>query len=140
MLTASPPLAWLGRVRLLPLVIVGCASSQHPTLDPPAPVGDAAVSQPPADVDWHGRSIYFVVTDRFANGDPSNDDANGYRSDLADPRAWHGGDFQGVIDRLDYIAGMGFTGIWITPVIEQHDGHGYHGYWGWDWSRVDAHL
>jgi glycosidase len=98
---------------------------------------DAAPAQP---VDWRERSIYFVVTDRFANGDPSNDGANGYASDRSDPRKWHGGDFRGLIDRLDYIAGMGFTGLWITPIVEQHDVRGYHGYWGWDWSKVDAHL
>jgi len=74
------------------------------------------------------------------NGDASNDDADGYVHNLADVRAWHGGDFQGLIDRLDYIAGMGFTGIWITPVIQQHDGRAYHGYWGWDFSRIDGHL
>jgi alpha-amylase len=91
-------------------------------------------------VDWRGRAIYFVVTDRFANGDPANDGAEGFASDRADPKAWHGGDFQGVIDRLDYIAGMGFTGIWITPIVDQHDRHAYHGYWAWDFSRIDGHL
>jgi len=120
-----------------------CGGSEPADADAAAVVDAGSTADAPiaaGPVDWHGRSIYFVVTDRFANGDPTNDDANGYAADRADPRAWHGGDFRGLIDRLDYIAGMGFTGLWITPVIEQHDGHGYHGYWGWDWSKVDAHL
>jgi alpha-amylase len=106
-------------------------------LDAPVTPDAAAAAQP---IDWHGRSIYFVVTDRFANGDPTNDNADGFASNAGDPNAWHGGDLRGVIDRLDYIAGMGFTGLWITPVIAQHDVHAYHGYWGWDWSRIDGHL
>ncbi len=110
-------------------------------VQPDAAGGDAPGDAAPEGVlDWRGRSIYFVVTDRFANGDCTNDDAGGFVTDLANPRAWHGGDFQGLIDRLDYIAGMGFTGIWITPVIAQHHAHAYHGYWGYDWSRIDPHL
>jgi len=132
-----------GRMRvfeMLPLLLVaGCPKPSDVRLDAPQ---TSEVDAAPIDgaIDWHGRSIYFVVTDRFANGDPSNDGADGYASNLGDRNAWHGGDFQGVIDRLDYIAGMGFTGLWITPVIAQHDGHAYHGYWGWDWSRIDGHL
>src|SRR5215468_9889438 len=121
------------RAALILALASGCPSSSAIHVD-------TAASKDAAPVDWHGRSIYFVVTDRFANGNPANDDAGGYRSNRGDPRAWHGGDLQGVIDRLDYIAGMGFTGIWITPVVEQHDGHAYHGYWGWEWSRIDGHL
>ena len=129
----------LTRIVLAGVILVpGCVGSNSPVLD--GPRADAASDVTPRPVDWHGRSIYFVVTDRFANGDRSNDNAGGYAADLADTRAWHGGDFQGLIDRLDYIAGMGFTAIWITPVIAQHDRHAYHGYWGWDWSHVDGHL
>ncbi len=128
------------RRAILAFLLAGCPASKPAVLD--APVADTSVADaPPAGpVDWRGRSIYFVVTDRFANGDATNDNADGYAANLGDKAAWHGGDFQGLIDRLDYIAGMGFTGIWITPVIAQHDGHAYHGYWGWDWSRIDPHL
>jgi len=83
---------------------------------------------------WRARSVYFVMTDRFANGDPGNDRANGFGGQ------WHGGDLRGLIERLDYIAGMGFTGLWITPVVEQHNDYAYHGYHGWDFSTVDGHL
>jgi alpha-amylase len=125
---------------ILVLAVAACVSSQTP-VTPDAPVADAPGDAPEeAPLDWRGRSIYFVVTDRFANGDPANDDADGFVTDLANRSAWHGGDFQGLIDRLDYIASMGFTGIWITPVIAQHHAHAYHGYWGYDWSRIDPHL
>jgi len=99
--------------------------------------GDGPTAGP---IDWRGRSIYFVMTDRFANGDPANDDADGFAADRAARAAWHGGDLQGVIDRLDYIAGMGFDGIWLTPIVRQHARRGYHGYWAWDWSQLDPHL
>jgi alpha-amylase len=105
-----------------------------PTPAPPGPTTTAALDH------WRGRSIYFVVTDRFANGDPGNDDADATPADRADPAGWHGGDFRGLIDHLDYIADLGFTALWITPVIQQRDRHAYHGYWGWDFSRIDGHL
>ena len=100
----------------------------------------AAAPAKPAPLDWAGRSIYFVVTDRFANGDRGNDDPDGFVANRADDKAWHGGDLQGIIDHLDYIAGMGFTGLWITPVVRQHDEHAYHGYWAWDFRAIDPHL
>jgi glycosidase len=96
---------------------------------------------PPRDAGfWMGKSIYFVVTDRFANGDRSNDDADGFAADLGDANAWHGGDFAGLMDKLDYVTGMGFDALWLTPVVRQHDAHAYHGYWGWDLTQVDGHL
>lgn len=127
-------------MRWVPVLLAGCVSSQQPVLPDAAATDAAGDAAPAAPLGWRGRSIYFVVTDRFANGDPSNDDAEGFVSNPAEPRAWHGGDLQGLIDRLDYIAGMGFTGLWITPVIAQHHAQAYHGYWGWDWSRIDPHL
>ncbi|OYD09905.1 alpha amylase [Paludifilum halophilum] len=89
---------------------------------------------------WETRSIYFIMTDRFSNGDPSNDDYGGYASDPDDPRKYHGGDFQGIIDQLDYIKNMGFTAIWITPVTMQRSANAYHGYWTYDFYSVDGHL
>lgn len=94
--------------------------------------------------------IYFVLTDRYANGDPSNDRAGltggrtqtGY--DPTDPGWWHGGDFKGLTEHLQRIKDLGFDAIWITPPvvdqISQGDTGGYHGYWGLDFTRVDPHL
>jgi alpha-amylase len=89
---------------------------------------------------WSRQSIYFLLTDRFSNGDPTNDNYGGFNADRSDPRKWHGGDFQGVINRLDYIKGMGFTSIWITPVQMQRGIYSYHGYATYDFYGIDGHL
>ena len=107
-----------------------------PPTDPTTP--------PPADnfgpVDWSKRSIYFIMTDRFDNGDTSNDNYGGFNSNKSQPIQWHGGDFQGIINRLDYIKNMGFTAIWITPVTMQKSVAAYHGYHTYDFYSVDGHL
>ena len=95
------------------------------------PAGHAAA----APLDWRDEAIYMVMTDRFKNGDPGND----LDSAPGRPDWWQGGDFQGVIDELDYIKGLGMTAIWITPFAEQTKG-GYHGYWTLDDHKVDPHL
>lgn len=79
--------------------------------------------------------IYFIMTDRFNDGDKSND----IDVDKNNPKAFHGGDFQGIIDKLDYIKDLGFTAIWITPVVKNQPG-GYHGYWAVDFYKTDEHL
>src|SRR5207237_9108186 len=86
-------------------------------------------------IDWRDQAIYMVMTDRFKNGDPTNDlDSVPGKADW-----WQGGDLQGVIDELDYIKGLGMTAIWITPVALQMKG-GYHGYWTLDPYKIDPHL
>lgn len=85
--------------------------------------------------DWRDESIYFLMTDRFRNGDSRNDgDSTPGRPDW-----WQGGDLRGVIDELQYIKDLGMTAIWITPVTQQTRG-GYHGYWTADFYSVDPHL
>lgn len=84
---------------------------------------------------WQDETIYFLMVDRFNNGDQSND----LDSNLEDPRAYHGGDFQGVIDKLDYLKDMGFTAIWLTPVFDNSE-LGYHGYWIQDFYNTDEHF
>lgn len=79
--------------------------------------------------------LYFVFTDRFFNGDRTND----ADADPTDLKAYHGGDLQGVIDKLDYIKGLGATAIWLTPVVDNEPG-GYHGYWAADFYKTDEHL
>jgi glycosidase len=86
-------------------------------------------------------AIYLVMPDRFANGDPKNDSVSAM-ADKADRRApggRHGGDIQGIIDHLDYIAGMGFTQLWPTPLVENDmPAYSYHGYAATDHYRIDA--
>lgn len=85
--------------------------------------------------------IYFVVTDRFHDGDPGNNLG-------ADPRratAYHGGDFKGIVAKIPYLKRLGITALWITPVYlsigRLADGaEGYHGYWALDFEKVDPHL
>ena len=89
--------------------------------------------------DLREDSIYFVITTRFYDGDTGNnvhcwDDAKANNPD-SDP-AWRG-DFQGLIDKLDYIKALGFSAIWITPVVENASGYDYHGYHAFDFSKVD---
>jgi len=96
------------------------------------------------------ESVYFVMTDRFANGNIANDQGglSGDRYvtgfDPTDNAWWHGGDFQGLTDHLDYIKNLGFTAIWITPPVKQQYVQGesgaYHGYWGLDFTTIDPHL
>jgi alpha-amylase len=99
---------------------------------------------------WQNQIIYFIFTDRFSNGDKNND----FKVIPQDPWAYHGGDLQGIINKLDYIKDLGATSIWITPPMDNRDtafkadfGGGkyqniwaYHGYWTKDFYAVDEHL
>lgn len=101
-----------------------------------------------------GETIYFLLPDRFENGDAKND-TGGIRGDRLksgfDPAAkgfYHGGDLKGLSSRLDYLQGMGVTAIWVAPVFRNkpvqgapgQESAGYHGYWVTDFTRVDPHF
>lgn len=77
--------------------------------------------------DFRDETIYFVMTTRFYDGDKSNNVQcwDGQQYNDGDP-AWRG-DFKGLIEKLDYIKALGFTAIWITPVVENASGYDYHG-------------
>ena len=106
----------------------------------------------PAPFTWQNATVYFAMTDRFQNGDPANDGSYGRKKDGAqEVGTWHGGDFKGLTSKLDYIASLGATAIWISPVVEQVHGwvgggsgdfkhYGYHGYWALDFTRIDANY
>ena len=86
-------------------------------------------------------AIYELMPDRFANGDPSNDSIAGMadRLDRAGGGGRHGGDIQGIIDHLDYIAAMGFTQLWPTPLVENDmPAYSYHGYAATNHYKIDA--
>ena len=94
---------------------------------------------PYTSVDMRQDTIYFVITTRFYDGDTGNnvhcwDDKKANNPD-SDP-AWRG-DFKGLADKLDYIKALGFSAIWITPVVENASGYDYHGYHALDFSKVD---
>ena len=87
--------------------------------------------------------LYLITPDRFANGDPSNDyDPNlKEKPNRKERRGRHGGDIQGMIDNLDYISDMGYTAIWINPVLENDMAdHSYHGYSTTDYYKVDSRF
>ena len=86
---------------------------------------------------WQGQSIYQIVTDRFFDGDSSNNNAEGNYSP-ANSGSVHGGDFKGIEQKLDYIKALGATAIWISPVML--NGHGqFHGYAARDFYQVAPH-
>ena len=118
-----------------------------------------ATAQTPAPTDFRARTpeqevVYFVLPDRFENGDPKND-KGGLKGDRLstgyDPTAkgfYHGGDLKGLTQRLDYIQGLGATAIWFAPIFKNKpvqgpkgdESAGYHGYWVTDFTQVDPHF
>ncbi|NUM37234.1 MAG: PKD domain-containing protein [Candidatus Brocadiae bacterium] len=88
--------------------------------------------------DFRSETIYFLITTRFYDGDPSNNFYCRDRVKIGDPH-WRG-DFKGLIEKLDYIKDLGFTAIWITPPVENRSGLDYHGYHAYDWTKVDPRL
>ncbi|QNP73075.1 pullulanase-type alpha-1,6-glucosidase [Streptomyces roseirectus] len=121
---------------------------------PPAPPSDARLAAEPARHDATREQFYFVLPDRFANGDTANDRggltgsrlSTGY--DPTDKGFYQGGDLKGLTQRLDYIKGLGTTAIWLAPIFKnrpvQGTGNdvsaGYHGYWITDFTQVDPHF
>ncbi|HSL63814.1 MAG TPA: alpha-amylase family glycosyl hydrolase, partial [Gaiellaceae bacterium] len=134
----------------------GANAASEATPRPPAGAALRALSQPPAYSSLSAQRIYFVMPDRYANGDPANDRGglDGTRAvtgyDPADTGYYHGGDLKGLVggcttgDGLARIRELGFTALWVTPPVKQRPviagTAGYHGYWGLDFTTVDPHL
>ena len=104
------------------------------------------------DFDWDEAVIYFMVTDRFYDGNTSNNAANGANTYGENAGQYHGGDFAGVTQKLDYLQDLGINTIWITPIVDNVagvsvDGNtevpfyaSYHGYWAQDFTKLDPAL
>ncbi|AZB43322.1 type I pullulanase [Bacillus sp. FJAT-42376] len=100
--------------------------------------------------DWDEARIYFMLTDRFYDGDPSNNDPNKENYDKKHPETYHGGDLAGITKKLDYLEDMGINTIWISPIVDNVDWnirsgkegpqYAYHGYWAKDFTKLDEHL
>ena len=127
---------------------------------------DAALLHAPASPAGAGQSFYFVMTDRFANGDPSNDtgglgagtgtgeqgtgaaDRSTTGFDPTNTGYFQGGDLAGLRERLDYIDGLGVSALWLTPSflnkpvqgVGVNESAGYHGYWVTDFTQIDPHF
>ena len=100
---------------------------------------------------WEGANLYFLLTDRFYNGDPSNDINFNRDENPAMLRGFEGGDIKGVIQKIEdgYFTNLGINAIWLTPIVEQiHGGtdegtgktYGFHGYWAKDWTSLDPNF
>ena len=124
------------------VLLIGCAGTpKRPELQPTI----EHVAAPLGPGDWKQGILYFVILDRFADGDPSNNIA-------ADTRAkgtFHGGDLRGLREQLGEIAELGITAIWITPVVKNIEGFvtgagfpdwAYHGYWADDFTAIDPRF
>lgn len=94
--------------------------------------------------DWRDQIIYFLMTDRFEDGNPSNNDQGAGEFNPQKSSHFSGGDLAGVKKRLDYIQGLGATSVWVTPPVlnQWWNGSygGYHGYWAADFKRMDPHF
>lgn len=106
------------------------------------------------DFDWDESVVYFMVTDRFFDGNESNNTASGADTYGDNPGLYHGGDFAGVTTKLDYLQDLGVNTIWITPIVENVKGvavtdegsedvpynAAYHGYWASDFTKLNPTL
>lgn len=98
-----------------------------------------AVAEQPRGFSSHD-AMYLIMTDRFADGDPSNNRQPGMPYDRSDPQSWHGGDLRGIQQHLDYIKDLGVSTVWITPVYQNREPDSYHGYGATDMYSVDDHF
>ena len=100
---------------------------------------------------WEGANIYFLLTDRFNNGDASNDLNFDRNKETGKLRGFEGGDIKGITQKINegYFNDLGINAIWMTPIVEQiHDGtdegtgvsYGFHGYWSSDWTALDPNF
>jgi len=100
---------------------------------------------------WQGANIYFLLTDRFNNGDPSNDINFERTKETGKLRGFEGGDIKGITQKVKegYFTDLGINAIWMTPIVEQIHGstdegtgetYAYHGYWAKDWTRIDPNF
>ncbi|MBG6129351.1 alpha-amylase [Aquimarina sp. EL_43] len=100
---------------------------------------------------WEGSNIYFLLTDRFKNGDPTNDEAIKRTNETGKLRGFEGGDIKGIIQKIKdgYFKALGVNVIWFSPIVEQIHGsvdegtgntYAFHGYWTKDWTKIDPNF
>jgi glycosidase len=146
----------LGIVGVIGLVVgTGCTSPTKKSTEPQKPISQTTLSVSQEDKakylhvpspDWRDQIIYFIMIDRFNDGNPENNDMKAGEYDPKENAKFSGGDLAGIAAKLDYIEGLGATAIWITPPVANqwwdpliHYG-GYHGYWARDFLSVDEHF
>ena len=125
-------------------LIISCTSNRQEEQ-----IGEEKSNQPP--FIWENATVYFMLTDRFNNGDPMNDTPLGRKQDGGPLRSFMGGDLKGITMKIEegYFEDLGVNVLWITPPIEQihsftDEGwgktYGYHGYWARDWTNIDPNY
>lgn len=132
----------------LPCVLSACISAHQarPNAAPNATMPAATLNLHVPSPDWRDQIIYFVMIDRFNDGDPGNNDQGAAEFNPAQNARYSGGDLAGITQRLDYIRGLGATALWITPPVRHRwwdarsNYGGYHGYWGEHFMEVDPHF
>lgn len=149
--TANP--ATLGPVPVTASTAISTTTQSGPLTEPiPAGAGPAAQGQ----FDWKNATIYYAMTDRFANGNPANDESYGRQKVDAkglDYATFHGGDFQGLTQKIEagYFTDLGVNALWITAPYEQIHGfvaggqgefahYAFHGYYPLDWTMTDRNF
>jgi alpha-amylase len=122
------------------MLTAGCANQSSA----PTPISEAPFV-------WENANIYFLLTDRFNNGDPGNDINFDRTLKTAVNRGFQGGDILGITKKIEegYFTELGITAIWMTPFVEQNHGivdegtgptYGFHGYWAQDWTAMDPNF
>ena len=133
-------------VSLTALTALSCAVSLPVLTSPSASAAGSVLSNEKRGViyansrsDFRDETIYFLITTRFYDGDPSNNFRSVSDEEARNPEndpSWRG-DFKGLIDKLDYVKALGFTAIWITPVVQNNSNYDYHGYHASNFNAVD---
>lgn len=133
-------------VILLILSVIGCKENKNKSSETKV----KAVSEVKPFI-WEAANVYFLLTDRFNNGDTSNDVNFDRTKETEKLRGFEGGDIKGVTQKVKegYFTDLGINAIWMTPIVEQiHGGtnegtgvtYGFHGYWTKDWTKIDANF
>ena len=155
----QPGRSWAGRVAVVLAVALSACGGGGGSSSGGSTGGGDGNPPPVSNVDFRDEIIYQLLTDRFANGDASNDsgrlDRRGDALDLGNPVGWHGGDLAGVRQKIQsgYFQSMGFTAVWISPVVIQvpPPGNGggvnagkpfvgFHGYWADRFDEIEPHF
>ena len=132
---------WLAATPAAPETVTLTIKTPHGTTSAPYKfdqkrgANDGFAGFSPADV------LYLIMTDRFADGDLTNDGTpTQHAAELARQRGWHGGDLKGIQQHINYLQDLGITAVWITPVDQNHGPQSYHGYGATDMYAVDPHF
>ncbi|MFC0560990.1 alpha-amylase family glycosyl hydrolase [Halalkalibacter alkalisediminis] len=138
-------------VKTLPITVVDTYGNEHKGAAEVTVKARHSIGA--GDFDWDEARIYFLLTDRFFDGDSSNNDPYGVGYDKEMPGAYKGGDFKGLTSKLDYLQDLGINTIWINPIVEnivydvRHNDtphitpyYGYHGYWASNFETLNPHF